>query len=75
MKSQRGLPELHAAMGQCRWHFISVSVFSILVNLLMLTGPLFLLQSYDRVLTSRCEATREQRTELIKADRSVRLSF
>lgn len=31
--------------------------FSVLVNLLMLTGPLFMLQIYDRVLSSRSEAT------------------
>ena len=28
-------------------------VFSIFANLLMLTGPLFMLQVYDRVLASR----------------------
>ena len=32
-------------------------VFSIFVNLLMLTGPLFMLQAYDRVLSSRSEET------------------
>lgn len=31
--------------------------FSVVVNLLMLTGPLYMLQVYDRVLTSRSEAT------------------
>ncbi len=31
--------------------------FSIFANLLMLTGPLFMLQVYDRVLTSRSEET------------------
>lgn len=31
--------------------------FGVLVNLLMLTGPLFMLQVYDRVLASRSEAT------------------
>lgn len=34
-----------------------VAIFSIFVNLLMLTGPLFMLQVYDRVLTSRSEET------------------
>lgn len=38
--------------------FITVSfVFSIFVNLLMLTGPLFMLQVYDRVLGSGSEET------------------
>ena len=32
-------------------------MFSAFVNLLMLTGPLFMLQVYDRVLPSRSEAT------------------
>lgn len=34
-----------------------VGVFSIFTNLLMLTGPLFMLQVYDRVLSSRSEET------------------
>jgi len=34
-----------------------VFVFSVFVNLLMLTGPLFMLQVYDRVLGSRSEET------------------
>ncbi|MEM9972687.1 MAG: type I secretion system permease/ATPase [Pseudomonadota bacterium] len=39
-------------------NLISASfVFSIFVNLLMLTGPLFMLQVYDRVLGSRSEET------------------
>lgn len=36
---------------------ISVGLFSVFVNLLMLTGPLFMLQVYDRVLASRSEET------------------
>lgn len=39
-------------------HFIYVAfLFSVFVNLLMLTGPLFMLQIYDRVLGSRSEET------------------
>lgn len=34
-----------------------VAVFSILINLLLLTGPLFMLQIYDRVLTSKSMPT------------------
>jgi len=35
----------------------SAGFFSIFLNLLMLTGPLFMLQTYDRVLGSRSEET------------------
>ncbi|MEO1562940.1 MAG: type I secretion system permease/ATPase [Pseudomonadota bacterium] len=40
-----------------RGHFASIVIFSVAVNLLMLTGPLFMLQVYDRVLASRSEET------------------
>ena len=35
----------------------TVILFSVFTNLLMLTGPLFMLQVYDRVLASRSEET------------------
>jgi ATP-binding cassette subfamily C protein len=37
--------------------FWTTLVFSVFTNLLMLTGPLFMLQVYDRVLASRSEET------------------
>ncbi|WP_370513038.1 type I secretion system permease/ATPase [Oceaniovalibus sp. ACAM 378] len=37
--------------------FWAAGFFSIFVNLLMLTGPLFMLQTYDRVLGARSEST------------------
>ena len=37
--------------------FLAVGLFSAVVNLLMLTGPLFMLQVYDRVLASRSVET------------------
>ena len=52
-----GLPELRAALGASRGLFWSVGIFSVLVNLLMLTGPVYMLQVYDRVLSSRSEET------------------
>lgn len=35
-----------------RYAFVSVGVISMLINVLMLTGPVFMLQIYDRVLAS-----------------------
>ena len=52
-----GAREIRAALGESRRLFFSIGLFSAFVNLLMLTGPLFMLQVYDRVLTSRSEAT------------------
>ncbi len=54
---QTGLKELRSARRQARAAFWAVAIFSVFVNLLMLTGPLFMLQVYDRVLTSRSEQT------------------
>ncbi|MDD7971303.1 type I secretion system permease/ATPase [Roseinatronobacter alkalisoli] len=48
---------LKAARSENRGLLIRVGLFSIFVNLLMLTGPLFMLQIYDRVLSSRSEPT------------------
>jgi ATP-binding cassette subfamily C protein len=44
--------EIAAVLKASRGVFLSTGVFSCLVNILMLTGPLFMLQIYDRVLTS-----------------------
>ncbi|UWR35871.1 type I secretion system permease/ATPase (plasmid) [Sulfitobacter sp. W027] len=52
-----GLSEMREARRACRGLMWSAAFFSIFVNLLMLTGPLFMLQTYDRVLGSRSEAT------------------
>lgn len=55
--NKNGLTELRKVRSQCNAHFRSVAIFSVFVNLLMLTGPLFMLQTYDRVLGSRSEET------------------
>ena len=52
-----GAAEIREALAESRRLFASIGLFSAFVNLLMLTGPLFMLQIYDRVLTSRSEAT------------------
>jgi ATP-binding cassette subfamily C protein len=53
----RGLQELRAVRAESRPLFWAVFLFSVFVNLLLLTGPLYMLQVYDRVLGSRSEAT------------------
>lgn len=52
-----GFAELHAARAGSRGLVAAAAVFSVAVNLLALTGPLFMLQVYDRVLASRSGAT------------------
>ncbi|MGB0496943.1 MAG: type I secretion system permease/ATPase [Rubricella sp.] len=49
--------ELKAALAGSAGLFVAVGLFSVFANLLMLTGPLFMLQVYDRVLSSRAEET------------------
>jgi ATP-binding cassette, subfamily C, bacterial PrsD len=49
--------DLAEALRDCRRASASVFVFSGLVNLLMLAGPLYMLQVYDRVLSSRSVPT------------------
>ena len=49
--------ELGEALRSCRKAFIGVAVFSGVINMLMLTGPLYMLQVYDRVLLSRSMST------------------
>ncbi len=41
------------AMRRLRMTFVGLAVFSLFLNLLMLTGPLYMLQVYDRVLASQ----------------------
>ena len=56
-QAARNKSELAEALSQCRGAFGSVVAFSALINVLMLTGPLFMLQVYDRVLPSRSVPT------------------
>jgi PrtD family type I secretion system ABC transporter len=48
---------LAAQLRDARGPLLAVAAFSCAVNVLMLTGPLFMLQVYDRVLTSRSVPT------------------
>src|SRR5215831_18992785 len=49
--------ELREALGSCAAAFIGIGVFSGLINLLMLTGSLYMLEVYDRILPSRSVST------------------
>ncbi|WP_245974050.1 type I secretion system permease/ATPase [Bosea caraganae] len=46
-----------AALSSCRGAFIAVGAFSGVINVLMLSGSLYMLQVYDRVLSSRSVPT------------------
>ena len=49
--------ELEQALKGSRRAFLGIGIFSAVINLLMLTGPLYMLQVYDRVLLSRSMST------------------
>ena len=49
--------EVYDAFKACRGAFVGVAVFSAIVNLLALTGSLYMLQIYDRVLSSKSIST------------------
>jgi ATP-binding cassette subfamily C protein len=42
-----------AALADCRQAFVGIALFSAALNLLQLTGPIFMLEVYDRVIPSR----------------------
>lgn len=48
---------VNKALGKCRGGLIAVTFFSLAINLLMLTASLYMLQVFDRVLTSRSVET------------------
>lgn len=56
-EARPGSAELSAAQAASRQAFATAFLFSALVNVLMLTAPLYMLQVYDRVLVSRSEET------------------
>lgn len=53
----RAAERLEQALSDCRQTFLGVGLMSCVINLLMLTSPLFMLQIYDRVLASRSVST------------------
>jgi len=58
-QSMHGSPaaELSTALASCRGAFIATGLISGMSNILMLTGAIFMLQVYDRVLPSRSVPT------------------
>tara|TARA_R110002049_G_scaffold117332_3_gene270646 strand:+ start:39501 stop:41252 length:1752 start_codon:yes stop_codon:yes gene_type:complete len=54
---KRGEAELRQVRSRSRALYWTVGLFSLFANLLMLTGPLYMLQVYDRVLGSGSEET------------------
>lgn len=48
---------LERVTGRIRGGLLVIALFSIAINLLMLTGPLYMMQVYDRVLTTRSMET------------------
>ncbi len=64
---KRGRDELRASRRDMRGLLFAAFLFSVFVNILMLTGPLYMLQVYDRVLGSRSEPTLWALTALMVA--------
>jgi ATP-binding cassette subfamily C protein len=56
-RSRKPTSELSAAVARYRHAFIGIGVFTAAINLLQLTGPLFMLEVYDRVLPGRSVPT------------------
>jgi ABC-type protease/lipase transport system fused ATPase/permease subunit len=57
MPSAKPESPLNQAMAEARRILWNVGVFSFFINLLMLTSPLYMMQVYDRVLSSRSGPT------------------
>lgn len=49
--------EVDAALRACRSNFAMTAVFSLVINLLILSSPLYMMQIYDRVLAGRSYST------------------
>ncbi|MHC2273865.1 ATP-binding cassette subfamily C protein [Bradyrhizobium diazoefficiens] len=49
--------ELRRLLQSCQGYFATAAIFSLAINLLYLAGPLYMLQVYDRVISSASEIT------------------
>jgi len=52
MRKNKSGSEIAAALGACRGAFIGIGVFSGFINILALSGSLFMMEVYDRVIPS-----------------------
>jgi ATP-binding cassette subfamily C protein len=52
MANPKQFSELRRALGACRGYFWAVGLFSAAINVLYLASPLYMLQVYDRVVSS-----------------------
>lgn len=57
MLNSREGTDLQKVLSTCRSSFLYVGLFSLFINLLMLVPPLYMLQVYDRVITTRSQET------------------
>jgi ATP-binding cassette subfamily C protein len=64
-KSARETPSIASAIFEFRHGLIHSGLLSFVINLLMLASPIFMLQVYDRVLTSRSPQTLAALTVLL----------
>ncbi|MBR1279239.1 type I secretion system permease/ATPase [Bradyrhizobium sp. AUGA SZCCT0283] len=55
--SPKGPDELRHLLQSCKGYFVTAAIFSGAINLLYLAGPLYMLQVYDRVISSASEVT------------------
>lgn len=57
MAKQQEETDLQRALKACKGSFVAVGFFSMFVNLLMLVPPMYMLQVYDRVLSTQSDDT------------------
>jgi PrtD family type I secretion system ABC transporter len=55
--SKKEPDELRRLLQTCSGYFVTAAIFSLAINLLYLAGPLYMLQVYDRVISSASEVT------------------
>jgi PrtD family type I secretion system ABC transporter len=57
MTTRNKTDEVHEVLRTCRSYFVTVGIFSLAINLLYLASPLYMLQIYDRVISSSSVTT------------------